>query len=125
MSRRAAALRHSSSMKERRRERRITLRKPVLASVNDAPVFVLDVSRGGLRVAHRSQLPAPGAVCRIALPNDTGTVAIDCAIVHTVSQHAALAAENLFQTGLRFVSEDEHARERLAKLIRRDAKDKH
>jgi PilZ domain len=109
-------------MKERRRERRITLRKPVLAAVNSAPVFVLDVSRGGLRVAHRSQLPSPGGVCRVELPTDSGTVPIDCAIVHTVSQHAASAAESLFQSGLRFVSGDDQARERLQKLVRHDAK---
>ena len=39
------------SVRERRRDRRITLRKPVLATLNAAPVFVLDISGGGVRVA--------------------------------------------------------------------------
>ena len=109
-------------MKERRRDRRVTLRKPVLASVNASPVFVLDISRGGLRVAHRSQLPPPGAVCRLDLPSDNGTIRVDCAIVHTVSQHAASAAQSLFQSGLKIVSSDDDARERVQKIIRRDSK---
>lgn len=109
-------------MKERRRDRRITLRKPVLATVNAAPVFVLDISRGGLRVAHRSQLPPPGAVCRVDVPNDTGVAHLDCAIVHTVSAHAVSAAESLFQSGLRIVSTDAASRERVEKIINRDAK---
>ena len=109
-------------MKERRRDRRITLRKPVLASVDTSPVFVLDVSRGGLRVAHRSQLPPPGAVCRVDLPNENGNGHLDCAIVHTVRQHAASAAESLFQSGLRIVSVDAESRDRLQKLLKSDKK---
>ncbi len=111
-------------MKERRRDRRITLRKPVLATVDASPVFVLDVSRGGIRVAHRSQLPPPGAVCRVDLPNenDGNNGHLDCAIVHTVRQHAASAAESLFQSGLRIVSTDPEARDRVQKIIKGDAK---
>ncbi len=111
-------------MRERRRDRRITLRKPVLASVNAAPVFVLDVSSGGVRVAHRSQLPPPGAICRLDLPSDSGTLPLDCAIVHTVSQHAASAAESLFQSGLRIVSMDDESRNRMQTLLQRDARQK-
>jgi PilZ domain-containing protein len=107
------------SVRERRRDRRITLRKPVLASVNAAPVFVLDVSSGGVRVAHRSQLPPPGAVCRLDVPGESGPITLDCAIVHTVSQHAESAAESLFQSGLRIVSGDAA---RMAKIIGRDKK---
>lgn len=103
-------------MKERRRDRRITLRKPVLASVNAAAVFVLDVSRGGLRVAHRSQLPPPGVICRVDVPSDSGPLRLDCAIVHTVIQHANNAAESLFQTGLRIVKPDSEASDRLQEI---------
>jgi len=41
--------------------------------------------------------------------------------VHTVSQHAASAAESLFQSGLRIVSGD---RDRVQKIIRGDGKEK-
>jgi hypothetical protein len=107
------------AVRERRRDRRITLRKPVLATVDAAPVFVLDVSSGGLRVAHRSQLPPPGAVCRINVPAEAGLITLDCAIVHTVSQHAASAAESVFQSGLRIVAGDAA---RIQKLIKGDKK---
>jgi hypothetical protein len=107
------------AVRERRRDRRITLRKPVLATVDAAPVFVLDVSSGGLRVAHRSQLPPPGAVCRISVPAEAGLITLDCAIVHTVSQHAASAAESVFQSGLRIVSGDAA---RMQKIIGGDKK---
>jgi hypothetical protein len=109
-------------MRERRRDRRVTLRKPVLASVNAAPVFVLDVSTGGLRVAHRSQLPPPGAICSVDLASDNGGARLDCAIVHTAIQHATSAAETLFQTGLRVVTPDDKVLERLQRLIRNDSK---
>lgn len=111
-------------MRERRRDRRVTLRKPVLASVDASPVFVLDVSSGGLRVAHRSQLPPPGSVCRVELPSENGPMSLDCAIVHTAMQHATTAAQNLFQSGLRIVSTDDEARDRVQKIIRRDSSKK-
>ncbi len=102
-------------MRERRRERRTTLRKPVLASAEATPVFILDTSRGGMRVAHRSQLPPPGAICRISLPVDGHAVGLDCAIVRTVIDHANAAAEVLFQSGLKIVSEDPQAAEAIRK----------
>jgi len=111
-------------MKERRRDRRITLRKPVLAAVDTAPVFVLDVSSGGLRVAHRSQLPPPGGVCRIDLPADGGTATLDCAIVHTVTKHASEVAATLFQTGLRIVAADLESRNRMQRLVASDSRKK-
>ena len=109
-------------MKERRRDRRTTLRKPVLAQVDSSPVFVIDVSRGGVRVAHRSQLPPPGAICRLDLPTENGDGHLDCAIVHTVRQHAASAAESLFQSGLRIVTPEAEARDGVAKLLKHDKK---
>ena len=108
-------------MRERRRDRRVVLRKPVLASVDASPVFVLDISGGGMRVAHRSQLPPPGAVCRVDLPADGGTASLDCAIVHTVTKHAAEAAATLFQTGLRIVAVDDESRHRMQRIISSDS----
>lgn len=105
------------TMSERRKYPRILLRKPVLASVGATPVFVLDASRGGLRVAHQSQLPPKGAVCNVDLPTDMGSIRLNCAIVHTAIQHATTAAKNLFNTGLEIVSADEESRQRLSKWI--------
>jgi hypothetical protein len=104
-------------MKERRRHPRVTLRKPILASVENMPVFVLDVSRGGLRVAHRSQLPPPGATCQVDLPLESGQVSLDCAVVRTAIQHATAAAETLFNSGLSIVAVESASRERYEKLL--------
>jgi hypothetical protein len=109
------------TMKERRRERRVTLRKPVPAAVDAAPVFVLDVSSGGLRVAHHSQLPPAGSVCRVDLNGDEAS-SLDCAIVHTVMQRATTTGEGLFQSGLRIVKPGPAAIERLQRVIKNDKK---
>src|SRR5438128_2013396 len=103
-------------MKERRRYQRTTLRKPVLASVANTPVFILDVSNGGLRVAHQSQLPPPGAVIHVEMPGDSGRIRLNCAIVHTAIQHATSAAQSLWNSGLQIVSGDAVSHEHLETL---------
>src|SRR5712691_4297193 len=95
-----------STMKERRRHPRYRMLQPVRGSAGPAVVFVLDASRSGLRVAHRTQLPADGAICRVELPLPNGPIHLDCAIVHTSIQHANAAAESLFHSGLRIVTPD-------------------
>jgi len=93
-------------MSERRRSPRTTLRTPVRGAVGEVPLFVLDVSSGGLRVAHRSQLPNKGGICQVEVPasNGGGPVQLDCAIVHTSIRHANAAAEALFHSGLRVLT---------------------
>lgn len=94
-------------MSERRRSPRTTLRTPVRGAVGEVPLFVLDISNGGLRVAHRSQLPNKGGICQVEVPsngNGSATVQLDCAIVHTSIRHANAAAEALFHSGLRIMT---------------------
>ena len=110
-------------MRERRRQPRVVLTKPVLATVDSMPVFILDASTGGLRVVHRSQLPKSGAVCRLDVPSESGPITLDCAVVHTTIQHATAAAEQLYSTGLKFVSPNDEAK-RLHELIAPPAKPK-
>jgi hypothetical protein len=104
--------------RERRRYPRTTLRKPILASIGSTPVFVLDVSRGGLRVVHQAQLPPPGSVCRVDVPDDAGPISLDCAIVHTAIQHANEAARRLFSSGLQVVELDEFSNDHFERMIR-------
>ena len=93
-------------MSDRRRSPRTTLRTPVRGAVGEVPLFVLDISNGGLRVAHRSQLPNNGGLCQLELPsnNGGGPITLDCAIVHTSIRHANAAAEALFHSGLRIMT---------------------
>jgi hypothetical protein len=80
------------------------MRQPVRGSAGPAVVFVLDASRSGLRVAHRTQLPDAGAICKVELPSSNGPIHLDCAIVHTSIQHANAAAESVFHSGLRIMT---------------------
>jgi hypothetical protein len=88
-------------MNERRRHPRFTLRKPVRAKTGETPLFILDASRGGLRIAHSSRLPD---AFRLQLPSSNGSIQFDCAIVHTSIQHANAAAESVFHSGLRITT---------------------
>ena len=105
-------------MNERRRHRRVTLRKPLRAAIGSTPIFVLDASRGGLRVAHQSQLPAPGSICRVDVNTDAGPIHVDCAIVHTVIQQANSAAKKLFFSGPEIVASDHQSEERIRELLK-------
>ena len=112
-----SAERKGPPVNERRRFRRVTLRKPIRASIGTTPVFVLDASRGGLRVAHQSQLPPPGSICRVDMKTDVGPVHVDCAIVHTVIQHANKVAKNLFYSGLQIVAADRQSEQRIGEIV--------
>ncbi len=102
-----------TTMNERRRHPRVRLRPPVQGTAGSLPLFVLDVSNGGLRVAHKSQLPDHAGICQVDLPSSKGTIHLDCAIVHTSMEHAQAAAETVFHSGLRIVKADR----RLAEII--------
>jgi hypothetical protein len=104
-------------MKERRRHPRVLLRKPILATAGSTPVFILDASRGGLRIAHSKQLPNGGAICRVSLPADDGMVSVDCAIVRTTMQHANQAAEALFHSGLKILTPDDATAVKVREVI--------
>src|SRR5512142_251667 len=91
-------------MSERRRSPRTTLRTPVRGQSGEVPLFVLDVSNGGLRVAHRSQLPTKGGICTVEVPSNGATIHLDCAVVHTSMRHANAAAEQVFHSGLKILS---------------------
>ena len=80
-------------------------------------MFVLDASRGGLRVAHQAQLPPPGSICRLDMKSDVGPIQVDCAIVHTVIQHANSAARTLFYSGLKIVASDRQSQERIREIV--------
>lgn len=105
-------------MRERRRSSRTTLRQPVPATVDSMPVFVLDVSTGGLRVVHRSQLPDAGANCHVNVASEQGPIDLDVVIVHTAMKHATAAAEQLFSTGLKIKSTDPKSARRLKAIVK-------
>lgn len=101
------------SSADRRRFDRVTLTQPLRGAVGSATIYVLDASLGGVRIAHRSALPAPGGYCRLVVDTPEGPVMLDCEIVRTT------AAESLFQSGLQILSSDRQSGERLRSLCDR------
>ena len=71
-----------------------------------------------MRVAHQSQLPPPGSICHVDVPTDGEPIELDCAIVHTVIQHANEAARRLFSSGLQIVEVDEFSTEHYERMVR-------
>ncbi|HUP45754.1 MAG TPA: PilZ domain-containing protein [Thermoanaerobaculia bacterium] len=95
---------------DRRRHPRINLPQPLRGAVGISRVYLLDLSVGGIRIAHQASLPGPGEFCRVELPTDLGPIKLDCEVVRTVHERA------LYHTGLQIVSADHQSAERLRSM---------
>ena len=86
----------------------------MLASIGAARVVVLDASISGMRVAHHSELPEPGQLCRVELQSDVGPIVLDCEVVRTMPQASPLAsfATALYQSGLQIIAADRQSGQR-------------
>ena len=51
------------------------------------------------------------------MKTDVGPVHVDCAIVHTVIQHANKVAKNLFYSGLQIVAADRQSEQRIGEIV--------
>src|SRR5258706_13659762 len=69
---------------ERRRYQRITLPAPLRGTVGPIRVFVLDLSLGGIRVAHQEPLPSVGSSCTLRFEGQAGSIVLPCIVVRTV-----------------------------------------
>ena len=96
---------------ERRHYRRVMLREPLRGAVGEIRVYIVDGSIGGIRVAHQTPLPAPGAFCRVEVSSDLGPVKLDCEVVRTSTY------EKLLYSGLVIVAADRQSAERLKSLF--------
>lgn len=109
---------------ERRRHVRVRFRNPLRAAVGDARMFVLDLSPGGVGVAHDIPLPPPGRICRVEVLSDIGPIKLDCAIVRTVKQSATAAADAVFHSGLQVIgAADPQSQARLRSVVAPKAPD--
>ncbi len=96
---------------ERRKFPRITLPEPIRGTIGTTLVYVLDASPAGVQIAHKADLPAPAAFCRLDIQSVLGPVKLDCQVVHTAKQTA------LHHTGLLIVAADRQSMERLRCLF--------
>lgn len=68
---------------ERRRFPRVHLQDPLPATSGALPVFVLDLSVGGLRLTHQGSLGRPGDACAVRFPWEGAEVELTCRIMNT------------------------------------------
>ena len=61
---------------ERRRLQRVKLLEPLAGKVAGQRVFILDISRSGVRVAHQESLGAQGELDSVVRAVDSSTVAL-------------------------------------------------
>jgi hypothetical protein len=97
---------------ERRRHTRVKFRAALPGNIGRTSIYVLDVSESGLGIAHESQLPPPGAVCRVELMSEVGPIRLDCEVVRTVVEAAML------HSGLHVLSTDLQSAARLESLAK-------
>lgn len=104
---------------ERRRHQRITLPAPLRGVVGAVRVFVVDVSLGGIRIAHQEPLSKAGTSCTVRFEGNAGAIVLPCVVVRTVIHREARHAGDrvVYHSGLQIVAEDRWAVQPLRDLI--------
>ena len=104
---------------ERRRHQRITLPAPLRGVVGPVRIFVMDVSLGGLCLAHQEPLPKVGSSCSVRFEGNAGAIVLPCVVMRTVVHREAKHAGDraVRHSGLQIVAEDRWAVQPLRDLI--------
>ena len=87
---------------ERRRYQRVTLPSPLRGTIGTTRVFVVDVSIGGVRVAHQDPIAKPGQPCTLKFDGPTGPIVLNFVAAWTEVHRRAERAEekSVHHTGL-------------------------
>ena len=104
---------------ERRRLQRVKLIEPLAGSIDGQRVFLLDVSRHGIRIAHRESLGASGDHCVIEFEWDGRRARLECRLTHSKVQRAGTAsyARSLYHSGFTVVAASPESERVLRGLI--------
>jgi hypothetical protein len=104
---------------ERRRYQRITPPAPLRGSLGAVRIFAIDLSLGGLRLAHQEPLPEVGRSCTVRLDGPTGQIVLPCVVTRTtVYREAARPGERpVLHSGLQIVADDPWTVRPLRELI--------
>jgi hypothetical protein len=91
---------------ERRKFQRVKLPHPVPGSIGKVRVFLVNVARGGVLVAHQDPAPAAGTHCSLHFEWQGHAVWLQCSLVRTVLFKEARSAYDkpLYHSGLRIDS---------------------
>lgn len=108
-----------SAPSERRRLQRVKLLEPLPAKIDAQRVFILDVSRTGMRVAHQESVGAPGERRIVELEWDGRRVAIDCTLTHSHVQRIGTAAyaRSIYHSGFTIAAASPESEEVLRAMI--------
>jgi len=91
---------------ERRRLQRVKLLEPLAGKVAGQRVFILDISRSGVRVAHQESLGAQGERYPIEFEWDGRYIVFDATLTHTRAHRvgAASYARSVYHSGFTIAS---------------------
>lgn len=81
---------------------RVALARPLPARIASDKVFLVDLSRSGVRVAHQGAVPAIGQVCRLEFTWENRTVVLDCKVMRNELVKLAKTAgeKSIYHAGL-------------------------
>jgi hypothetical protein len=99
---------------ERRRLQRVHLLEPLPGRIEGRRVFVLDLSRTGLRVAHQESLGVPGDRLLIEFEWDARPVAIECRLTHSQIHGGA---RTVYHSGLTIIAAPPRSADVLREVI--------
>jgi hypothetical protein len=81
---------------------RVTLARPLPARTATGKVFLVDLSRTGVRVAHQGAVPAMGQICRLEFDWEDRAVVLDCKVMRNelVKLARSAAEKSIYHAGL-------------------------
>ncbi len=100
--------------RERRHLQRIRLIEPLAGKIDGRRVFLLDVSRSGVRVAHQNSLGTPGELRLVEFEWDGRPAAIHCRLTHS---HVHRGDRPVYHSGLTIVAAGPRSTEVLREMI--------
>jgi hypothetical protein len=111
--------RPSSADVERRQFGRVTPVERLRGSIGSVVVFLVDLSLGGVRVAHQEALPKVGEIVSLSFLWQGRRVTLRCEVRRTVVAKAAktLMEKTLYHSGLLILSKDALADATLREII--------
>lgn len=108
-----------SAPSERRRLQRVKLPTPLPARIDTLHVFILDVSRTGMRVTHQEAIGSPGERRIVEFDWDGRRVALECTLRHSQVQRIGTAAyaRSIYHSGFTILASSPGSEQVLREMI--------
>ena len=108
-----------SASSERRRLQRVRLLEPLPGRIHSHRVFILDVSRTGIRVAHQESVGAHGDRALIEFEWDGRRASLECRLMRSELQRVGSAAysRTIYHSGFAIVAASADSAELLREMI--------